>query len=110
MSVFMEFSCCGGIVCRGRTVLGQRPFASYRVYRNRRSVRSAPEVQARPEPSIGWRSGGRALGDLGQELVVALGGTDLVHQELESGGGAAFVGQRVQHPAELPHLLELGPV
>src|SRR5437764_13155470 len=52
------------------------------------------------------RAGRRRLGDLGEELVVALGGADLVDQQLE----ALPLLERVQHPAELPDLLELVPV
>src|SRR5207302_11451156 len=51
---------------------------------------------------------GRRLGDLGQELVVALGRLYLVHQQLETGGAASLAPQGVEHPPELPHLLELG--
>src|SRR3954464_14167824 len=43
------------------------------------------------------------LGDLGEELVVALGSPDLVHQQLQT--RSAFQG--VEHPAQLPDLLEL---
>src|SRR5450759_1782485 len=56
------------------------------------------------------RSGGRALGDLSQELVVALGRADLVHEQFESGSGAALVGQGIEHSAQLPDLLELRTV
>src|SRR5256886_7797649 len=52
------------------------------------------------------RAGRRRLGDLGEELVVALGGADLVDQQLET----LPLLERVQHPAELPDLLELIPV
>src|ERR1022692_2528880 len=52
----------------------------------------------------------RALGDLGQELGVGLGGPDLVHEQLEPGGSVALGGQGVQDPAKLPDLLELAPV
>src|SRR5436305_8628818 len=45
----------------------------------------------------------RRLGDLGEELVVASGGLDLVHEQLEA--GAALEG--VEDPAQLPHLLQL---
>src|SRR2546423_406679 len=60
----------------------------------------------------GGRSAGRigSLGDVGQELLVALRRLDLVHQQLEPGGGAALVAEGVEHPPELPHLLELRPV
>src|SRR5712692_1024461 len=52
------------------------------------------------------RAGGGRLGDLGQELVVALGRADLVDEQLET---LALL-ERVQHPAQLPDLLELVPV
>src|SRR2546429_6337666 len=52
------------------------------------------------------RAGRRRLGDLGEELVVALGGADLVDQQLET----LPLLERVQHPAELPDLLELVPI
>src|SRR5207248_5830881 len=45
----------------------------------------------------------RRLGDLGEELVVALGGLDLVHEQLEP----RTTLEGVEHPTELPHLLEL---
>jgi hypothetical protein len=39
-----------------------------------------------------------------------LGGADLVHEQLEPGGFLAVVGQGVEHPAQLPDLLELAPL
>ena len=54
--------------------------------------------------------GARPLGDLGQELVVAAGRLDLVHQQLQAGGVLAVGGQGVQDPAQLPDLLELAPL
>src|ERR1035437_2038280 len=91
MSVFIGFSRGGGAPESART-----RFAACRSYRNGATVRS--------------RRSGWALGDLGQKLVVALGGADLVQQELQACGGAAVVGQGVEHPAELPDLLKLGLV
>src|SRR5437868_4086118 len=49
------------------------------------------------------RSGRRRLRDLGEELVVAPRGADLVDQQLE----ALALLERVQDAAELPHELEL---
>ena len=43
-----------------------------------------------PVSGPGSDRGRRALGDLGQELGVALGGLDLVHQQLEAGRRAAL--------------------
>src|SRR5581483_4210560 len=57
--------------------------------------------------SVGVGLGGRSLGDLGQELLVAPGGPDLVHKQLEAGRLLAVAGQGVEHPAQLPDLLEL---
>src|ERR1035437_7784255 len=91
MSVFIGFSRGGGAPESART-----RFAACRSYRNGATVRS--------------RRSGWTLGDLGQKLVVALGGADLVQQELQAGGGAAVVGQGVEHPGELPDLLKLGLV
>src|ERR1035437_1625412 len=88
MSVFIGFSRGGGAPESART-----RFAACRSYRNGATVRS--------------RRSGWTLGDLGQKLVVALGGADLVQQELQAGGGAAVVGQGVEHPPELPDLLKL---
>src|SRR5205807_2871731 len=59
-----------------------------------------------PEPL----HGDGCLGDLRQELVVALGRLDLVHQQLQAGGGVALAPEGVEDPAQLPHLLELGSV
>src|ERR1700722_2317069 len=55
-------------------------------------------------------SDSRALGDLRQELVVGLGGADLVDEQLEARGPAAVGRQGVEDPAQLPHLLELAPL
>src|ERR1700730_11889355 len=52
----------------------------------------------------------RGLGDLGEKLVVALGGLDLVHEQLQTGGVAALAIEGVEHPPQLPHLLQLRPV
>src|ERR1700684_3670878 len=72
---------------------------------------SAPvETPARAGARNVGRSGGRALGDLGQELVVALGRPDLVHEEFQAGGGVAVGSQGVQDPTQLPHLLQLAPL
>src|SRR5580698_8433420 len=77
------------------------------VYGSRRRI--GPGVLDRPD--IERYSRRRwALGDLGQELVVALGAPDLVHEQLEPGGSAPVGGQRVEHSAQLPDLLELPPV
>src|SRR5438270_500441 len=64
------------------------------------STRAAP-----PGPCL-FPSGarGRGLGDLGEELVVALGGLDLVHQQFEARSAL----QGVEDPPKLPDLLELG--
>src|SRR5215207_5564615 len=51
----------------------------------------------------GLRAGGRRLGDLGQELVVALRRADLVDEQLE----ALAVLESVQHSPQFPDLLEL---
>src|ERR1700693_3092921 len=65
-----------------------------------------------PVYGCGWRlrSGAGALGDLGEELVVARRGPDLVHETLQVGGVRAVAGQGVEHPAQLPDLLELAPL
>src|SRR5579875_748717 len=55
-------------------------------------------------PSHGGR---RVLGDLGQELVVATGGLDLLDEQLQARRRVAVAGQGVEHPAQLPDLLEL---
>src|ERR1700728_3735022 len=60
--------------------------------------------------SIPSAVGRRALGNLGQELGVGLGGADPVHEQLEPWGPVAVGRQGVQHPAQLPHLLELAPL
>ena len=39
-----------------------------------------------------------------------VGGADLVHEQLQAGGVLAVAGQGVQHPAQLPDLLELAPL
>src|SRR6266516_7550753 len=65
--------------------------------RVRRRRPSCPPPRSRLRPGCG------RLGDLGEELVVALGGADLVDEQLE----ALALLEGVQHPAELPHLLEL---
>src|SRR5581483_908010 len=72
------------------------------------SVFIAGASVAASAPSSG--RGSRGLGDLGQELVVRPGRLDLVLQELEAGGGVAFGTEGVQHPAQLPDLLQLGAV
>src|SRR4051794_9100429 len=78
--------------------------------RNRDGCRSSSFLQSTrwsvsPTPGV-LRAGRRRLGDLGEELVVALRRADLVDQQLE----ALAVLERVQHPAQLPDLLELVPV
>jgi hypothetical protein len=57
------------------------------------------------EAAIRWFS----LGDLVQELVVGLERLEAVDEQLEAGSGVAgLVGsETAEHPAQLPHLLEL---
>src|SRR5581483_12182854 len=65
-------------------------------------------AQRRPIPSCS-RSAPRAgrLGDLGQELVVVLGGAHLVDEQLEATTRRAVAVEGVQDPAQLPDLVEL---
>ena len=50
----------------------------------------------------------RVFGDFGQELVVRVGGLDLVHQQLQTGRSIPVLGESIEDPAELPDLVELG--
>src|SRR2546430_17251841 len=65
------------------------------------TVRSPPPMS--PASARALRPGRGRLGDLGEELVVALGRADLVDEQLE----ALALLEGVQHPAQLPDLLEL---
>src|SRR5437899_4655469 len=64
--------------------------------------------------AVSCHSGGRGLGDLGQELVVGLEGAHAVDEQLEAGTVAAVAATLAAteprpHPAQLPHHVELGP-
>src|SRR5262245_9431391 len=71
------------------------------VPRRRRAPRAAFSCRGRASGA-----GCRCLGDLGEELVVALRRPDLVDEQLE----ALALLEGVEHPAELPDLLQLVPV
>src|SRR5450759_1804963 len=55
----------------------------------------------------GYLAGGiRALGNLGEEIVVRAGRLEPVNQQFQPRGFATLGGQAVEHPAQTPYLLE----
>ena len=55
-------------------------------------------------------AGAGVLGDFGKELVVALCGLDLVHQQFQTSGGAAILSEGTQYTPQLPNLVQLGAI